>query len=215
LVTGAMEHRQFPSGPGLTPHDLVRELSPLTEDWEFSRVTIAYPGVVRDNRPVREPSGLGAGWIGFDYDTAFGCPLRILNDCAMQALGSDQGGRMLFLSLDKRLGSALVLDGLLQPTEFGRMTYRKKRTFDDYLGEGGLKRRGQKRWRRSVRDAAHRLARAMQVDYVVLGGEQAPRLSGVEFRGDVRIGDRQNVFLGGFRAWAPTTKGRRTMFRRW
>jgi len=193
--------RRFESGPSLTPVQLIDAVRREAKGWTYDRVSIGYPGPVRGNAPTRDPMHLGAGWVGFDFAAAFGKPVRVLNDAAMQALGSYQGGRMLFLGLGTGLGSALVLDRLLQPTELAHLPYRKKRTFEDYVGERGLERLGKKRWRRAVRDVVHRLAKALQIDYVVIGGGNARLLESGDFRGDVRLGDNQNAFLGGFRIW--------------
>ena len=193
--------RRFASGPTFTPPELIEGICRTTADWGYDRVTIGYPGPVHDNAPVRDPAHLGPGWVGFDYATALGAPVQILNDAAMQALGSYQGGRMLFLGLGTGLGSALVLDGLVQPTELAHLPYRKKRSFEDYVGERGLERLGRNRWRRAARDVVHRLAEALQTDYVVIGGGNGRLLKETAFRGDVRLGDNSNAFIGGFRVW--------------
>lgn len=203
LVTGEKEPRKAPSGPDLTPEAMVQAVHSLTEDWPYDAVSIGYPGPVLRGKPRVEPKNLGKGWVGFDYEKAFGKPVRILNDAAMQALGSYQGGKMLFLGLGTGLGSALIYDGELEPMELAHLPYKKGQTFEDYLGLRGLKRLGKKRWRRAVADVVERLMAAFEVDYVVLGGGNVDRLK--ELPPGARMGDNANAFLGGFRMWEDST----------
>lgn len=199
LVTGEKEHRKTPSGPGLTPQAMVAAVAGLTADWSYDVVSIGYPGPVLRGKPRVEPKNLGTGWVGFDYEKAFGKPVRIINDAAMQALGSYQGGKMLFLGLGTGLGSALIYDGDLEPMELAHLPYKKGKTFEDYLGLRGMKRLGKKRWRLAVADVIQRLLVAFEVDYVVLGGGNVDRLR--ELPPGARMGDNANAFLGGFRMW--------------
>jgi polyphosphate glucokinase len=190
--------RKFPSGPDLTPQTMVAGVKQIAEGWAFDRVTIGYPGPVLRGRPIAEPVNLGPGWVGFDYETAFGCPVRVINDAAMQALGSYEGGKMLFLGLGTGLGSALVMDGIVEPMELAHMPYRK-RTFEEYVGRRGLKRLGKKDWRRAVADVVAVLSAALQPDYVVLGGGNVKKLK--DLPPNCRAGDNSNAFRGGFRLW--------------
>jgi polyphosphate glucokinase len=200
LVTGRKEPRQIPSGPTMSARQMVQQVQRLVNDWEYDVVSIGYPGPVLHGRPLREPYNLGAGWIGFNFRKAFGCPVRIINDAAMQALGGYKGGRMLFLGLGTGLGSAMIVDGLLEPMELGHLPY-KKETYEDYLGLRGLKRLGKKKWRREVSDAVEELREALQAEYVVLGGGNARKLK--KLPPSTRLGDNRNAFRGGFRLWQP------------
>jgi polyphosphate glucokinase len=203
LASGKRVHRKMNSGPRLTPRMMLDGVRELAQGWVWDRVSIGYPGVVRRNRPVKEPVNLGRGWVGFDYARGFGKPVRMLNDAAMQALGSYRGGSMLFLGLGTGLGtglgSALVVHGEIQPLELGHLPYKKEGSFEDYVGKRGLERLGKKRWQRAVTDVIERLRDAMQPDYTVLGGGESKLLStlpeGVE-RGDNRL-----AFRGGFLLW--------------
>ena len=170
----------------------------LVADWTWEAVSIGIPAPVHDGRVVSDPVNLGSGWAGFDYGAAFGKPTRVVNDAAMQALGSYEGGKMLFLGLGTGLGSALVADGFVQPMELGHLPFRKK-TFEDYVGERALARHGKKRWRKDVLDAVGALSAAMEPDYVVLGGGNAKELR--ELPDGVLLGDNDNAFKGGFRIW--------------
>jgi len=200
LATGQTDPRKIPSGPELTPDKMVRAVKARATDWDYDVISMGYPGPVRDGRPHEDPQNLGAGWVGFDYAAGFGVPIRILNDAAMQALGSYRGhGRMLFLGLGTGLGSAIVDDWEVEPMELAHLPYRKGRTYEDYVGIEGLERRGEKKWRRSVLDVIERLAEGLQVDYVVLGGGNAKRLK--ELPEGVFPGDNDNAFVGGFRMW--------------
>jgi polyphosphate glucokinase len=198
LATGQTQHRQFDSGPKLTAARMVAGVKDLTRDWKYDAVSIGYPGPVLHNRPVAEPHNLGPGWVGFDYQAAFGCPVKVVNDAAMQALGSYRGGKMLFLGLGTGLGSTMIVDGIVEPMELGHLPYRK-RTFEDYVGTRGLKRRGKKKWRRYVADVVIRLSAALMPDEVVVGGGDVHKLENLP--AGARPGDNANAFLGGFRLW--------------
>jgi polyphosphate glucokinase len=190
---------KIPSGPTMTASAMVRQVRKAVQGWTYDAVSIGYPGAVLRGKPVSEPHNLGGGWIGFKFDKAFGCPVVLVNDAAMQALGSYKGGRMLFLGLGTGLGSALIIDGVLEPMELAHLPYKKGRTYEEYLGKGGLKRLGKKKWRRRVMDVVARLQAALQTDDVVLGGGNAKLLKTLP-RG-VRLGANTNAFLGGFRLW--------------
>ncbi len=199
LATGQKEVVKIPSGPEMTAEGMVRAVLEATRGWDYQAVSIGYPGPVVDGRPLREPHNLGKGWIDLDYQKRFGRPVKLINDAAMQALGSYQGGRMLFLGLGTGLGSALVIGKTVVPLELAHLPYRKGRTFEDYVGLRGLERLGKKQWRRAVADVSQRLKAAMVADYVVLGGGNAKRIRDLPL--DTRLGDNRNAFLGGFRLW--------------
>ena len=198
LASGQDVPRKFPSGPSLTPQAMVTGVLEHAAGWEFDAVSIGYPGPVLQNRPVAEPHNLGQGWVGFDFEAAFNVPVKLINDAAMQALGSYEGGKMLFLGLGTGLGTALIADGLLQPMELGHLPYRKGE-YEDYIGKRGLERVGKKKWRKYVNDAVARLSAALLPDYVVLGGGNATKLK--ELPPNCRVGENANAFLGGFRMW--------------
>jgi polyphosphate glucokinase len=199
LATGHEEPRKFPSGPALTAEQMVARVLELAGEWEYDVVSIGYPGFVMRGQPVAEPHNLAVGWVGFDFQAAFGCPVKIINDAAMQALGSYQGGKMLFLGLGTGLGSALVVDGMVEPMELAHLPY-KKGTFEDYVGKRALDRKGKKRWQQRVADVVAKLAAALEPDDVVLGGGNVKKLK--ELPSGCRAGDNANAFLGGFRLWA-------------
>jgi polyphosphate glucokinase len=201
LATGQGVHRQFDSGPSLTPKQMVAQVRKLVADWKYDVVSIGYPGPVHRNRVLSEPWNLGKGWAGFDFEAAFKCPVKVSNDAAMQALGSYKKGKMLFLGLGTGLGSALIVDGIIEPMELGHLPY-KKATFEDYLGVRGLEKYGKKKWRRYVADAVKRLIAALEPDDVVLGGGNIRKLKELPAR--CRAGDNANAFLGGFRLWEQT-----------
>jgi polyphosphate glucokinase len=198
LASGEQEPRRIDSGPKLQAAAMVKPLLDLTADWAWEAVSIGIPAPVHGGRVVSEPVNLGSGWVGFDFAGAFGKPTRVVNDAAMQALGSYESGKMLFLGLGTGLGSALVADGFVQPMELGHLPFRKK-TFEDYVGERGLEKRGKKRWRRDVLDVVSALSAALEPDYVVLGGGNAKLLDGLP--DGVVLGDNANAFRGGFRVW--------------
>ena len=198
LATGQSEPRKFPSGPTLTAQQMVSGVKTLAGEWKHDVVSIGYPGPLLQGRPVAEPYNLSPGWVAFNYEAAFGCPVKIVNDAAMQALGSYKGGKMLFLGLGTGLGSALVVDGIVEPMELGHLPY-KKGTFEDYVGIRGLDRLGKKKWRQHVADVVARLIAALEPDDVVLGGGNVKKLK--ELPPHCRAGDNGNAFLGGFRLW--------------
>jgi polyphosphate glucokinase len=199
LASGKRAPRKVPSGPTMTARSMVEAVRRLAADWSYDVIALGYPGAVRAGQPTAEPKNLGDGWIGFDFERAFGRPVKVINDAAMQALGSYEGGRMLFLGLGTGLGSALITDGVLVPMELAHLWYRKGRTYEDYVGLRGLKRFGKKRWRRYVADVVRALKSALQADYVVLGGGNAKRLK--RLPKNVRLGDNEHAFSGGFRLW--------------
>jgi len=183
----------------MTPGHMVQGVKRVTRDWKYDAVSMGFPGPVVHGRPLREPYNLGKGWVGFNFRQAFGCPVRVVNDAAMQALGSYKGGRMLFLGLGTGLGSAMIVDGLLQPMELAHLPY-KKATYEDYVGVRGLEKRGKKKWRRCVADVVEELGSALEADYVVLGGGNAKKLK--KLPPHARLGDNRNAFTGGFALWA-------------
>jgi polyphosphate glucokinase len=205
LATGQKTMRQFDSGPSLTPKRTVSKVRKLVSDWKYDAVSIGYPGPVSLNRPVSEPWNLGKGWKGFNFEAAFKRPVKVINDAAMQALGSYKRGKMLFLGLGTGLGSAAIVDGIIEPLELGHLPY-KKATFEDYLGIRGLKKYGKKKWRRYVADAVERLIAALEPEEVVLGGGNVHRLKKLPPR--CRAGDNANAFRGGFRLWEKSAKGK-------
>jgi polyphosphate glucokinase len=199
LATGQEKPRKFPSGSTMTAELMVAGVKELAGDWQYDVVSIGYPGFVVRGRPIVEPHNLALGWVGFNFQTAFGCPVKIINDAAMQALGSYKGGKMLFLGLGTGLGAAMVVDGIVEPMELAHLRYRKGR-FEDYVGKRGLERQGKKKWRRRVADVVAKLVAALEPDDIVLGGGNAKTLK--ELPPGCRVGDNANAFLGGFRLWA-------------
>jgi polyphosphate glucokinase len=202
LASGQEERREFPSGSALTAEQMVRGVKELAGDWKYDAVSIGYPGPVLHGRPVLEPHNLAAGWIGFDYGAAFGCPVKLINDAAMQALGSYKGGKMLFLGLGTGLGCAMILDGIIEPMELGHLPY-KKGTYEDYVGIRGLDQHGKKKWCEYVMDVVALLIAALEPEDVVLGGGNVKKLK--ELPPHCRVGDNANAFLGGFRLWEKKT----------
>jgi polyphosphate glucokinase len=198
LASGQDSPQRFVSGPTLTPKQMVASVQKIAGEWPYDAVSIGYPGPVLHNRLLAEPHNLGSGWVGFDFEAAFGCPVKVVNDAAMQALGSYQGGKMLFLGLGTGLGSALIVDGIVEPMELGHLPY-KKATYEDYVGLHGLQRLGKKKWRKCVADVVARLVAALEPDDVVLGGGNAKELG--EVPAGTRLGDNANAFRGGFRLW--------------
>jgi polyphosphate glucokinase len=205
LATGHKAPREFTSGPSLTARAMVCEVLKIAGDWKYDMVSIGYPGPVLRGKPVAEPPNLAPGWVGFDFAAAFGRPVKLINDAAMQALGSYEGGKMLFLGLGTGLGSTMIVEGIVEPMELGHLPY-KKATYEDYIGLRGLKRLGKKKWRRQVQDVAARLVAALEPDYVVLGGGNIHKLK--ELPPSCRRGDNANAFRGGFRLWAEPGEGR-------
>lgn len=193
------EIHRFASGPGMTAAAMAREVRKLAKDLPYEAVSIGYPGLVLRGRIAAEPHNLGAGWVAYDFGKAFGRPVRVINDAAMQALGGYSGGRMLFLGLGTGLGATLILDGIVEPMEIGHMPYKQGRNFEDYAGERGRRRLGNKRWRKAVADVVAQLKEALEVDYVVLGGGNARRMK--ELPEGTRPGDNLNAFTGGLRIW--------------
>ncbi len=191
--------RAFASGPNLSAKAMVRQVKALTKDWSYDVVSIGYPGPVINNRPLSEPHNLGLGWAGFNFEKAFGCPTRVVNDALMQAIGSYEGGRMLFLGLGTGLGSAMIVDGVLEPMELAHLPYRDGRTFEQWVGAAALKRMGRKKWERVVDDVLRRLLAALEPDYVMLGGGNADKIEKLPRK--VRLGVNANAFEGGFRLW--------------
>ena len=198
LATGQRKSRSFRSGPTLTPQRMVSRVKKLVADWAYDVVSIGYPGPVLHGRPIAEPHNLGHGWVGFDFAEAFGCPVKVVNDAALQALGCYQGGKMLFLGLGTGLGSAMIVEGIVEPMELAHLPY-KKGTYEDYVGRLGLERDGKKKWRRYVADAVERLVDALQPDETVIGGGNVHKLKALPLR--CRQGDNARAFLGGFRLW--------------
>jgi polyphosphate glucokinase len=200
LATGQRDRRQIASGPGMTARRMVASVMRLADDWKYDVVAMGYPGPVMRDRPVAEPHNLAPGWVAFDYPRAFARPVKIVNDAAMQALGAYRGAKMLFLGLGTGLGSAIVVDGIVEPMELGHLPYRKK-TYEDYVGLRGLKKFGKKKWRKHVTDVVERLTAALEPRDVVIGGGNAGLLKRLPAR--ARLGDNEDAFTGGFRLWAP------------
>ncbi len=198
LASGHEARRKFPSGPTLTAKQMVDEVRKVAADWTYEAVSIGYPGPVMDGRILSEPHNLGKGWVGFNFEKAFHRPVKVVNDAAMQALGSYKGGRMLFLGLGTGLGSAMIIDGTLQPMELAHLPYRKG-TYEDYVGLRGMKKHGKKKWRRYVADVVEKLAAALEPDDIVLGGGNVKLLKTLPAK--CRAGDNANAFKGGFRLW--------------
>jgi polyphosphate glucokinase len=198
LATGHQEHRSFPSGPKMTPKQMVVGVKKLAAGWKYDVISMGYPGPVLQGRPVAEPHNLGKGWVGFDFAGAFGDPIKVINDAAMQALGSYEGGKMLFLGLGTGLGTAMVVDGIVEPMELAHLPY-KKHTYEHYVGDAWLEHHGKKRWRRNVADVVKRLVAALEPDDTVIGGGNVKRLD--KLPAHCREGDNANAFRGGFRLW--------------
>lgn len=207
LATGQTELRKLPSGPTLTPKQMVAGVKKLAGGWKYDVVSIGYPGMVVRNRVLVEPYNLGNGWMGFDFESAFKRPVKLINDAAMQALGSYKRGKMLFLGLGTGLGSAMIVDGIVEPMELAHLPY-KKGTYEDYVGERSLEKRGKKKWRRHVADVVERLTAALEPSDVVLGGGNVTKLK--ELPKGTRAGNNDNAFLGGFRLWENAVGQRRS-----
>ena len=207
LATGQKERREFESGPTTTPGGMVAGVKRLARGWRFDVVSIGYPGLVLGGRIAAEPHNLAPGWIGFDFERAFGRPVKVANDAAMQALGSYVKGTMLFLGLGTGLGSALVVDGHVVPMELAHLSYGDA-TIEDYVGLRGLERLGKKKWRKHVAFMVERFTAALHPDEVVIGGGNAKKLK--ELPSGCRAGDNDNAFIGGFRMWEGATTKRLT-----
>jgi polyphosphate glucokinase len=199
LVTGQTEPRKYRSGKNLTPAKMVEIVRELAEGWDYEAVSIGYPGLVGDHGPSSEPGNLGSGWVGFEFSSAFNLPVRIINDAAMQALGSYEGGRMLFLGLGTGLGSAMITEQIILTLELGQLPYQRGETLGEVLGRQGMKRSGKIKWRRAVTDIVPALMKAFLADSVVLGGGSAKNLK--ELPHGVRLGHNLTAFRGGFRLW--------------
>jgi predicted NBD/HSP70 family sugar kinase len=200
LATGHEAPRKFPSGRKMTPEQMVAGVLADTSDWNYEAISIGFPGPVLCGQPMMEPVNLGRGWMGFDFAAAFGRPVKIINDAAMQALGSYQGGKMLFLGLGTGVGAAVISAGVLEPLEIGRFHY-KKRTLEHYIGARGLKRQGRKKWQQQVDEVVARFIEALKPDDLVLGGGNAKKLKPLP--AGTRLGSNAFAFLGGFRLWEP------------
>ncbi|MGA9366361.1 MAG: ROK family protein [Steroidobacteraceae bacterium] len=200
--------RKFVSGADMTAADMAREVRKLSRKLPYQAVSIGYPGLVLRGRIAAEPFNLGHGWVGYDFEKALGRPVRVINDATMQALGSYEGGRMLFLGLGTGLGATLILDGTVEPMEIGHMPFKRDQTFEDYVGERGRERLGNKKWRKAAAEVITRLKEVLEADYVVLGGGNAVRLK--ELPAATRLGDNLNAFKGGLCMWRgdhPLTTG--------
>jgi polyphosphate glucokinase len=202
LASGETESRREVSGPKMTPALMVEAVQRMGTGWTWDCVSVGVPSPVRAGRVVLEPANLGKGWVGFDFATAFGKPTKVVNDAAMQALGSYEGGKMLFLGLGTGLGMAMIVDGIVEPLELGHLPFRK-RTFEDYVGERGLARLGKKRWREAVTAALEQLTAALEPEYVVIGGGNSVKLK--RLPPNARLGANENAFTGGFRLWDDAT----------
>lgn len=207
-LAGRATPLKIASGDSMTAARMAAEVRKAIDRWKYDAVSIGYPGVVRDGRPVHEPHNLGGGWRRFNYEKAFGVPVKIINDAAMQALGAYEGGRMLFLGLGTGLGSAFVADSVLMPLELAHLPYRGDRTYEDYVGVRGLIRLGRKKWTNHVHVVVEILQAGLQADYVVLGGGQTKKLKSMP-RG-VRVSDNRSAIRGGLRLWdLPASRKRR------
>jgi polyphosphate glucokinase len=203
-VSNLKDMRQFVSGPDLTPEEVVAHVLELTADWNYAAISIGYPGVVVHGKIVTEPHHLGRGWVGFDFPSAFSRPTRLINDAAMQAIGSYEGGRMLFLGLGTGLGSAMIVNGVVQSMELAHMVYKKNKTYEDYIGDRGRRRLGPKKWQRLVQAIVAQLSAALEADYVVLGGGNARKLA--KMPKGATLGNNDFAFVGGFRMWGRSVK---------
>jgi polyphosphate glucokinase len=204
LVTGQRQPVKIPSGPTMTPRKMIADLRKAAPEWDYAAVSMGYPGVVVHNRIATEPHNLATGWVGFDFRKAFGRPVKIINDAAMQAVGSYRGGRMLFLGLGTGLGSAMIVDGELEPMEIAHLPYKHGRTYEDYIGLQGLRQSGKKKWRARVLEIAKSLKAALEADYIVLGGGNAKLMK--KLPAGVELGDNSRAFRGGFRLWPKPAK---------
>jgi polyphosphate glucokinase len=203
-VSGHKEIRKFPSGATLTAQQMVERVLEAARGWKYDAISIGYPGPVIHGKLALEPRNLAPGWVDYDFTLHLGKPVKLINDAAMQALGSYDGGRMLFLGLGTGLGSAMVLDGVIAPMELAHLPYKKGDTFEDYVGLRGLERLGKNKWQAAVEDVVARLQAALVADYVVLGGGNVKKLR--RLPSGVRMGDNRNAFVGGFRMWVDQNK---------
>jgi polyphosphate glucokinase len=199
MVTGQRVPRKIPSGPEMTARRMVSKVKQMAAEWPYDVVSIGYPGPVAHGYPIRDLVNIGGGWVGFDFRRAFGHPVKLLNDAAMQAMGSYEGGRMLFLGLGTGLGSTMIADGIVEPFELAHLPYKGGRSYEDYVGARGLKKFGKKKWRKYVLDVISRLQQAVEPEYIVIGGGNAKKLRGLPR--NARLGDNRKAMLGGFLAW--------------
>lgn len=197
--TGHLETVKIPSGTEMTAARMVREVKKAAQGWGYQAVSIGYPGLVVNGHPVHEPHNLAPGWVNFDFRKGFGCPVRVINDAAMQALGSYEGGTMLFLGLGTGLGSALVSEDGLEPMELAHLAYRKHKTYEDYTGLRGLEQMGRKKWQKHVTRIVNHFREVLGADFVVLGGGNAKKLKSLPPK--CRLGDNSNAIKGGLRMW--------------
>ena len=207
-VSNLREVREFISGPALTAAQMVASVRRLVKDWTYDAVSIGYPGPVLHGKVLAEPHNLGRGWVGFNFRKAFGRPTLVMNDAAMQAIGSYEGGRMLFLGLGTGLGTAMIVNGIVEPMELAHLPFKDGRTYEDYVGEAGRRRLGAKKWRKAVKEVVEQLAAALEADYIVIGGGNARKLK--KLPKHARLGNNTYAFRGGFRAWRGPLKGARS-----
>lgn len=206
LMISRAQRRKFKSGPDLTPREMVAQIKPVVQDWTFDAISMGFPSPVRNGCIMSEPKHLGPGWTRFNFEKSLGKPVRIINDAAMQALGSFRGRRMLFLGLGTGLGSALIWETKLFPLELGDLPYGNGRIIEYYLGKLGMKRLGEKEWKREVLRAVVLLKKSLIADYVVLGGGGAKKLN--ELPDGIEMGHNRNAFLGGVRLWQTDSHAR-------
>jgi polyphosphate glucokinase len=206
LASGQDMPRKFSSGRSMTPLEMVHGVLEATKDWQYEAISIGYPGPVLCGQPMVDPANLGPGWLGFDFQSAFHVPVKVINDAAMQALGSYQGGKMLFVGLGTGFGATVIMNGAIEPLELGRFRY-KKRTLEDYVGKRGLERLGKKKWQQHVEQIIERLVLALKPDDVVIGGGNAKKLSALPQ--GARLGDNAKAFTGGLRLWEDGATGPR------
>jgi hypothetical protein len=198
-ATSHKDEVEIPSGSAMTAGKMVAAVIKVITSWKYDVITIGYPGAVVHGHIISEPHNLGGGWVGYNFEKAFHCRVKIINDAAMQAVGSYEGKRMLFLGLGTGLGSAMIVDGIIEPMELAHLPYKKERTYEDYIGQAGLKRLGEDKWRRYVNDVVEKLKTALEVDYVVLGGGNTRLIK--KLPSGARLGDNKNAFRGGYRLW--------------
>jgi polyphosphate glucokinase len=203
LATGMKEPIKFESGPKMTADKMVKQVKAATKDIPYDRISLGYPGPIINGHPLREPHNLGVGWMAINFAKAFGCPVKVINDASMQALGSYEGGSMLFLGLGTGLGSAMIVDGVLQPMELAHLEFKHGKTYEDYLGLRGLERLGKKKWRKCVAKIVELLKAGLEADYVVIGGGNCKKLKTIP--PGARAGKNENAFVGGFRLWESDT----------